>query len=49
MLKDAKESRLGKAETAEVDMNSLLVHAGLKWFGRAKADEILRAARADKG
>jgi len=48
MLKDAKESRLGKAETAEVDMNSLLVQVGLEWFGRAKADEILRAARAQK-
>ncbi len=48
ILKDANESGLGKAETAEVDMNSLLVQAGLTWFGRAKTDEILRAARADK-
>ncbi len=51
MLKDARERASDLTEAAEIDMNALLVQAGLKWFGPEKAREILDAslAKASRG
>ena len=46
MLNDARERSADMAGTGSVDMNALLMQAGLTWFGRDKAREILNSALA---
>ncbi len=47
MLKDARAQASDLAETTAIDMNALLMQAGVKWFGPEKAREILDSAPAE--
>ncbi len=47
MLRDARERSADMAGTGSVDMNALLMQAGLTWFGQEKAREILNSALAE--